>query len=97
MPLTEAANQRIREAQRAKILRAAWKAFARKGRAMTMADVATAANVSYGLTYRYFASARRRFFTRWSSRPCRPVRRDSSALWSYRARRGNVLTFSFHA
>ena len=56
MPRTEEANQRIREAQRAKILEAAWKVFARKGRAMTMADVATAANVSYGLVYRYFAS-----------------------------------------
>ncbi len=56
MPRTEEANQRIREAQRAKILEAAWKVFARKGRAMTMADVATAADVSYGLTYRYFAS-----------------------------------------
>ena len=56
MPRTEEANQRIREEQRAKILEAAWKVFARKGRAMTMADVATAADVSYGLTYRYFAS-----------------------------------------
>ncbi len=56
MPRTEEANQRIREEQRAKILEAAWKVFARKGRAITMADVATAANVSYGLTYRYFAS-----------------------------------------
>ena len=56
MPRTEEANQRIREAQRVKILEAAWKVFARKGRAMTMADVAAAADVSYGLTYRYFAS-----------------------------------------
>lgn len=56
MPRTEEANQRIREEQRGKILEAAWKVFARKGRAMTMADVATAANVSYGLVYRYFAS-----------------------------------------
>lgn len=56
MPRTEEANQRIREAQRAKILEAAWKVFARKGRAMTMADVAVAADVSYGLAYRYFAS-----------------------------------------
>lgn len=56
MPRTEEANQRIREEQRAKILEAAWNVFARKGRAMTMADVAAAANVSYGLTYRYFAS-----------------------------------------
>src|SRR6266851_9069843 len=56
MPRTEEANQRIREEQRARILEAAWKVFARKGRAMTMADVAAAADVSYGLTYRYFAS-----------------------------------------
>jgi AcrR family transcriptional regulator len=56
MPRTEEANQRIREEQRAKILEAAWKVFARKGRAMTMADVAGAAGVSYGLVYRYFAS-----------------------------------------
>ncbi len=56
MPRTEEANQRIREEQRVKILEAAWKVFARKGRAMTMADIATAADVSYGLAYRYFAS-----------------------------------------
>jgi len=56
MPRTEEANQRIREAQRAKILEAAWKVFAQKGRAATMADVAAAAEVSYGLVYRYFVS-----------------------------------------
>ena len=56
MPRTEAANQRIRDAQRAKILEAAWKVFAQKGRAATMANVAAAAAVSYGLVYRYFES-----------------------------------------
>ncbi|MGO8948811.1 MAG: TetR/AcrR family transcriptional regulator [Ktedonobacterales bacterium] len=56
MPRTEEANQRVREAQRAKMLEAAWKVFALKGRAATMADVATAAAVSYGLVYRYFES-----------------------------------------
>ncbi len=56
MPRTEEANQRIREAQRAKILEAAWKVFARQGRAATMADVAAAAEVSYGLVYRYFVN-----------------------------------------
>ncbi len=56
MPRTEEANQRIRETQRDKILDAAWKVFARKGRAMTMADVAAEAAVSYGLTYRYFTN-----------------------------------------
>ncbi len=56
MPRTAAANQQIRDAQRAKILEAAWKVFAQKGRAATMADVALAAEVSYGLVYRYFES-----------------------------------------
>src|SRR5260221_13101369 len=56
MPRTEEANQRIRDAQRANILEAAWKVFAQKGRAMTMADGAEAAQISYGLTYRYFDS-----------------------------------------
>jgi len=56
MPRTEEANQRIREEQRAKILDAAWRAFAKKGMATTMAEVAAEANVSYGLVYRYFSS-----------------------------------------
>jgi AcrR family transcriptional regulator len=56
MPRTEEANQRIRATQRANILEAAWKVFAQKGRAMTMADVAEATQISYGLTYRYFDS-----------------------------------------
>jgi AcrR family transcriptional regulator len=56
MPRTQAANQRIREEQRAKILGSARKVFARKGMAATMADVAAAAGVSQGLAYRYFAS-----------------------------------------
>jgi AcrR family transcriptional regulator len=56
MPRTKEANQRLREAQRAKILDAARKVFARKGMAATMADVAAAAGVSQGLAYRYFAS-----------------------------------------
>jgi len=56
MPRTEAANQRIREEQRTKLLNSARKVFARKGVAATMADVAAAAGVSQGLAYRYFAS-----------------------------------------
>lgn len=56
MPRTAAANQQIRDSQRVKILQAAWKVFAQKGLTLTMADVAAAAEVSYGLTYRYFAS-----------------------------------------
>jgi AcrR family transcriptional regulator len=56
MPRTEEANQRIREEQGAKILDGARKAFARKGLAATMADVASEASVSQGLAYRYFAN-----------------------------------------
>src|SRR5690348_18195834 len=56
MPRKEEANQHIRDAQRAKILVAAREVFARKGLAATMADVATAAGVSQGLAYRYFAN-----------------------------------------
>lgn len=55
MPRTEAANQRIRDEQRAKILDGARTAFARRGLATTMAEVAAAAGVSQGLAYRYFA------------------------------------------
>jgi AcrR family transcriptional regulator len=56
MPRTEEANQRIREEQRAKILEAALQVFAKKGTAATMAEIATAADVSYGLVYRYFSN-----------------------------------------
>jgi AcrR family transcriptional regulator len=56
MPRTEEANQRLREAQRAKILDAARKVFAHKGWAATMADIAAAAEISQGLAYRYFAN-----------------------------------------
>src|SRR5215469_13844229 len=56
MPRTEEANQRIREEQRAKILEAALTVFAHKGMEATIAEVATAAEVSYGLVYRYFVS-----------------------------------------
>ncbi|HUW65113.1 MAG TPA: TetR/AcrR family transcriptional regulator [Spirochaetia bacterium] len=56
MPRTEEVNQRIREAQRAKIMDGARRAFALKGSAATMADVAAAAEVSQGLAYRYFAN-----------------------------------------
>jgi AcrR family transcriptional regulator len=50
------ADQRRRETQRANILEGAKRAFALKGKAATMADVAQAAGVSQGLAYRYFAS-----------------------------------------
>ncbi|GCE30018.1 hypothetical protein KDA_55020 [Dictyobacter alpinus] len=56
MARTAEANQRLREAQRVKILESASRVFARLGRAATMADVATEAQVSQGLAYRYFAS-----------------------------------------
>lgn len=56
MPRKEEANQQIRETQRAKILDAAREVFARKGLTATMADIATAAGVSQGLAYRYFAN-----------------------------------------
>jgi AcrR family transcriptional regulator len=49
-------DQTPRETQRANILEAAGRAFARKGSAATMADIAAAAQVSQGLAYRYFAS-----------------------------------------
>ena len=55
VPRTEAANQRVRDEQRARILDGARAAFARRGMAATMADVAAAAGVSQGLAYRYFA------------------------------------------
>lgn len=54
MPRTEMENQRLRESARARILAGARTAFARRGPAATMADVATAAGVSQGLPYRYF-------------------------------------------
>lgn len=56
MQRTEAANQQLREMQRAKILDGARSVFARKGKAATMADVAAEAAVSQGLAYRYFAN-----------------------------------------
>jgi AcrR family transcriptional regulator len=56
MPRTQEANQRIRDAQREKILGGARKVFASKGWSATMADVAAAADVSQGLAYRYFAN-----------------------------------------
>jgi AcrR family transcriptional regulator len=49
-------QHRSQELQRANILEGARRAFARKGQAATMADVAQAAGVSQGLAYRYFAS-----------------------------------------
>ena len=56
-PRTEETNTRIREEQKERILEAAKSIFAHKGFSETkMADIAAAANVSYGLTYHYFAN-----------------------------------------
>jgi AcrR family transcriptional regulator len=54
VPRTEVANERVRRDARARILAGARAAFARKGLAATMADVAASAGVSQGLPYRYF-------------------------------------------
>jgi AcrR family transcriptional regulator len=54
MPRSKEANARIREEQRAHILEASWRIFARKGMAATMAEVAAEASVSNGLVYHYF-------------------------------------------
>jgi AcrR family transcriptional regulator len=56
MQPSDTLDKRSRETQRANILEGAKRAFARKGKAATMADVAVAAGVSQGLAYRYFAS-----------------------------------------
>jgi AcrR family transcriptional regulator len=56
VPRTEEAKQRMRDAQRGKILEAAGRVFARKGLAATVDDVAAEAGVSHGLAYRYFAN-----------------------------------------
>lgn len=53
---TASLAQPAHQNQRANILEAARRVFARKGKAATMADVARAAGVSQGLAYRYFAS-----------------------------------------
>jgi len=56
-PRTEETNARIREEQKERILEAAKAIFAHKGFSETkMSDIATAANVSYGLAYHYFAN-----------------------------------------
>lgn len=56
MPRSEEHNRRIREARRARILGAAKEVFVRKGWTATMADIASAAQISQGLAYRYFPS-----------------------------------------
>jgi len=88
MPRTENANQRIRDAQRARILEAAKEVFARKGWNTTITDIASAAKVSQGLIYHYFANketifgrsdeterkARSRYFSEKSGNPTERLR-----------------------
>lgn len=63
-PRTEETNQRIREEQRERILKAARTVFAHKGFTDTkMTDIAAAAGVSYGLAYHYFKD-KEEIFTR---------------------------------
>ena len=63
-PRTEESNQRIREEQRERILKAARTIFAHKGFTDTkMTDIAAAAGVSYGLAYHYFKD-KEEIFTR---------------------------------
>ncbi|GGD62107.1 TetR/AcrR family transcriptional regulator [Paenibacillus nasutitermitis] len=56
IPRKEEENKRIREAQRISILEAAKDIFARKGWSTTILDIASAASVSPGLIYHYFAN-----------------------------------------
>jgi AcrR family transcriptional regulator len=63
MPRDEEANKKIRQEQRATILKAARNVFARKGKTATIADIASEAGISQGLAYRYFASKEELFAT----------------------------------
>ncbi|MPM23657.1 hypothetical protein SDC9_70131 [bioreactor metagenome] len=56
MPRSEEDYRRIRERQKARILKAAKTVFFRKGGTATMADIAAEAEISQGLAYRYFAN-----------------------------------------
>jgi AcrR family transcriptional regulator len=57
MPRTEETNQLIREQRRQQILQAALKVFAYRGLAATrIADIASEADMSQGLIYRYYTS-----------------------------------------
>jgi AcrR family transcriptional regulator len=62
MPRTEQAYEEIREITTNKILEAAGKVIARKGRTATMAELAAEAGVSQGLAYRYFSSKEEIFY-----------------------------------
>jgi len=56
MPRTHETYQRIHTEQRARILEAARRVFARKGLDATVDDVAAEAGISHGLAYLYFAN-----------------------------------------
>lgn len=63
-PRTEETNQHIRDEQKRKILDVAAKVFAHKGYAATkMADIASEAEISYGLAYHYFTNKETLFST----------------------------------
>jgi AcrR family transcriptional regulator len=62
MPRTEQAYEEIRDRATKRILEAAGKVIARKGRTATMAEVAAEAGVSQGLAYRYFSSKEEIFY-----------------------------------
>ncbi len=63
-PRTEETNQRIREEQKQHILDAARKLFAHRGLMATkMNDIASAADISYGLAYHYFKNKEEIFAT----------------------------------
>jgi AcrR family transcriptional regulator len=62
VPRSEQAYQDIRERATKRILEAAGRVIARKGRTATMAEVAAEAGVSQGLAYRYFSSKEEMFY-----------------------------------
>jgi AcrR family transcriptional regulator len=88
MPRTEEENRRIREEQRERIMDAAMRVFARKGLAGTkMAEIATEAQVSYGLAYHYFGSKEKIFSLlveramRGTTRVARAAREVAGTPW----------------
>ena len=54
MPRTKAVNKEIREKTKKQIIDGAKKAFIKKCLYLTMTEIATEANISQGLVYRYF-------------------------------------------
>lgn len=63
MPRSKQANQEIREKTKKQILEAARNAFIKKGLSVTIADIASEANISQGLAYRYFPKKEDIFLT----------------------------------